>query len=97
MHLELSIFEMIMLVCFGISWPFAIFKTLRTKSVKGVSSAFYFLVLIGYLSGIIHKILFNFNYVLIFYVINALMVLIQIILFYYYKKAENRNTPPDWV
>ena len=47
--------EGIMLVCFGVSWPPAIIKTLRVKNPKGKSFIFLSLVLIGYLSGIIGK------------------------------------------
>ena len=29
--------EAVMLICFGLSWPAAIVKTLRARSVKGMS------------------------------------------------------------
>ena len=45
----------IMLVCFGVSWPPAIIKTLKVKNPKGKSFIFLSLVLIGYLCGIIGK------------------------------------------
>ncbi len=48
--------EGIMLVCFGISWPSAIVKTLRVKNPKGKSFLFLSLILAGYLSGIIGKL-----------------------------------------
>jgi hypothetical protein len=91
------IFEMIMLLCFGISWPFAIARTMRSKSVKGVSPIFYFALLVGYLSGITYKIFYCLNYVIIFYSINTVMVLIQLILYFYYNSKEKKNSPPDWV
>ena len=47
--------EAIMLICFGASWPPAIIKTLRVKNPKGKSFIFMSLVLIGYTSGIIGK------------------------------------------
>ncbi|MBE6356328.1 MAG: hypothetical protein E7058_04345 [Lentisphaerae bacterium] len=47
--------EGIMLICFGVSWPPAIIKTLKVKNPKGKSFVFLSLVLIGYLSGIIGK------------------------------------------
>lgn len=91
------IFEMIMLICFGLSWPFGIIKTLKSKTVKGVSVLFYLLVLIGYISGIIFKVFYRFDFVIIFYAINAFMVLLQLILYFYYKNKDNKNTPPEWV
>ena len=88
MDLGKTIFELSMLICFGISWPFAIARTLKTKSVKGLSKTFYFFVFIGYLSGIIHKILHCLDYVIYFYAINAIMVAFQIILIFFYKNKE---------
>ena len=48
--------EGIMLICFGVSWPPAIIKTLRVKNPQGKSFIFLSLVLIGYLCGICGKI-----------------------------------------
>lgn len=86
----MSIFEAGMLVCFGISWPFAIRKTIKTKSVKGVSLLFLSLVFIGYILGIIHKYLYSNDYVVFLYIYNAALVLWQIILYFMYEK---RPTP----
>lgn len=82
----MSIFEALMLVCFGISWPFAVAKTYKTKNVKGKSSLFLLLVIFGYIFGIIHKILYSFDYVIFLYVFNCLMVLFDLILYFRYKK-----------
>lgn len=84
----ISIFEIIMLICFGLSWPVAIIKTLRSKTVKGVSSLFYWFVFIGYVAGTIHKIIFNFDLVIILYIANCLMVGTQIVLYYFYKRKD---------
>ena len=32
-----QVFEMIMLICFGASWPFALLKTIRVKNPAGKS------------------------------------------------------------
>lgn len=45
------LFETIMLVCFGVSWPFNIYKSLRSRTAKGKSLQFEILVVIGYLFG----------------------------------------------
>ena len=37
MHALVPFFEAVMLLCFGMSWPMAIIKTLRARSVQGVS------------------------------------------------------------
>ncbi len=42
-----SIFEALMLICFGFSWPFAIMKTVKVKNPAGKSYIFLFLIIIG--------------------------------------------------
>jgi hypothetical protein len=88
MYLEKTIFELIMLICFGVSWPFAIARTLKTKNVKGLSVTFYLFIVVGYASGIIHKLLYSMDYVIYIYALNAVMVAIQIFLVFYYRKPD---------
>ena len=47
--MKFSIFEALMLICFGASWPFAIIKTIRAKNPAGKSYLFSVLVIIGYM------------------------------------------------
>jgi len=87
----MSIFEAGMLICFGASWPAAVAKTYRTKNVKGKSRLFLWLVIIGYICGMIHKILFNFDLVFYLYVLNSLLVATDLALVYRYKNLpENK-------
>ena len=86
MLLHKTIFELVMLISFGFSWPFAIARTLRTKNVKGLSASSYILIVAGYISGIIYKFFYNMDYVVYFYVINAFMVSFQIFLIFYFRK-----------
>jgi hypothetical protein len=87
----ISVFEIVMLACFGISWPFAIIKTIRSKTVKGVTPVFYWLVFMGYIAGTLHKIIYSLDPVIILYVINSITVGTQIILFYYYRRLDNKE------
>ncbi|OGI00561.1 MAG: hypothetical protein A2Y25_07645 [Candidatus Melainabacteria bacterium GWF2_37_15] len=87
----MSILEAGMLVCFGASWPFAIVKTYKTKNVKGISFIFLILLLLGYIFGILHKIIFNFDYVLIFYIFNGSLVLTEIVLYLMYKDNDKAS------
>jgi hypothetical protein len=88
-----SVFEAGMLICFGASWPFAVYRTWRSKSCHAKSFVFLWLVLIGYGCGITHKILCSPDYVIFLYVFNALMVLVDIILSYKYRgNAEKGKT-----
>ena len=84
----MSVFEVIMLVCFGAAWPFSIYKSYRSKSNRGKSVVFLFIVFIGYIAGILHKILFNYDLVIILYVINAVMVSIDILLYFRNRKHD---------
>lgn len=70
-----------MLVCFGISWPFNIAKSIRSRTAKGKSVAFELLIIAGYLCGLIGKfILGNLSYVVFFYIADILMVAADLVL-----------------
>lgn len=82
----MSPFEIIMLVCFGASWPFSVYKTWQTKSVKGKSAIFLLLIIIGYVAGIIHKLIYKPDAVIWLYALNAIMVFIDLSLWFRYHK-----------
>ena len=79
-------FEAIMLVCFGLAWPFDILKTLRTKDVEGKSPIFMIVVAMGYTSGILHKYFSTLDWVTYLYVFNLILVLFDVFLYFYYIK-----------
>ena len=85
----MSAFEIIMLVCFGAAWPFSIYKSYRSKSNSGKSIVFLFIILIGYLSGLLHKLFFNFDMVIILYGVNAVMVSADILLYYRNRRYQS--------
>ena len=85
----MSIFEALMLVCFGVSWPISIAKSIRTKVVTGKSPLFMSIVCIGYTSGIIHKIIYSFDWIIWLYAFNLTMVIIDLTLYFKYL---TRNT-----
>jgi len=82
----MSIFEAVMRLCFGLAWPFSIYKSWKTKENGSKSLIFLTALIIGYISGIIHKILFNYDGVIFLYIINAIMVSIEIVFFIKNKK-----------
>lgn len=84
-----EILEMIMVLCFGISWPISIAKTLRTKSSAGKSPFFIGFIVFGYICGIISKIISaNITYVFVFYCINLVMTSFDLFLHFYYRHKE---------
>ena len=50
-----QVFEMIMLICFGLSWPFNITKSVRSRTAKGKSLWFEVCIIVGYLCGLAGK------------------------------------------
>ena len=78
----MSYFEMIMLLSFGLAWPFNITRSIRSKTAKGKSVFFLYMLEVGYLAGILHKIFFYYDFVIWLYVLNFLMVLTDILLYY---------------
>ena len=77
----MSIFEAVMLLCFGLAWPFSIYKSWKTRENGSKSLLFLIALLIGYGSGITHKVIYNFDGVIFLYIINAVMVSIEIVFF----------------
>ena len=81
-----EILEIVMILSFGASWPFNVVRSFKARTAKGKSPAFLILILIGYVAGIVAK-LTNFAYmaefstkwyVLIFYIINFIMVAVDL-------------------
>jgi hypothetical protein len=85
-------FEALMLICFGVSWPVSIAKSVRTKVVSGKSPAFMTIVCIGYLSGLVHKALFSMDWIIVLYAANLIMVMIDLMLYYRYLPGDRRCT-----
>jgi len=83
----MSIFEALMLVCFGAAWPFSIYKSYKSGSNKGKSLVFLFIVLFGYVFGIIHKVLHDLDAILGLYLLNSLMVAADIVIYWKNSRA----------
>lgn len=94
-----EIFEIIMIVSFGVSWPMNIIKSWRARTAKGKSIAFLCLILFGYVAGIISKFMNEAYmasfatkwYVLIFYFINFVMVSIDLCLYFRNRKLDAKR------
>ena len=89
MHIDPKIFEALMLLCFGSSWPFAVSQTIKTRSVQGKSILFLFLIFIGYVSGVIYKVTSNFDHVIWIYCLNGTLVFVEILLFFRYQRPKS--------
>jgi hypothetical protein len=88
----MSIFEAMMLICFGAAWPVSIYKSYKSRKTGGKSFSFMVIIFIGYISGITHKLLFTpADPVRFLYFINAIMVATDIALYFRNKKIEKQN------
>lgn len=88
---NMSWFEIGMLLCFAASWPVAIYKTYTMKLGREKSRLFSSLLALGYLFGIVHKVLFNLDVVVLLYLTNMLLVLTDLFLGLYYRYQQTRT------
>ena len=93
-----EIFEIMMVLCFGASWPMNIMRSYKARTAKGKSIAFLALIEIGYIAGIISKFtnatyMDEFAskwYVLIFYCLNFIMVGIDTVLYFRNRALDKK-------
>ena len=91
-----EILEIVMLLCFGASWPMNVIKSWNARTTKGKSLAFLCLILLGYVAGIAAKLInpvymaaFSEKwYVLFFYVLNFCMVGVDFCLYFRNRKCS---------
>ena len=88
-----QILEIAMMIAFGFSWPNNILTTLKNKSTKGKSLAFLCLIFFGYIAGIVSKLTAeSFQwYVLFFYVLNLVMVGVDLCLYYRNYRLDQKG------
>jgi hypothetical protein len=84
----MSIFEILMLVCFGAAWPFSIHRSWTSGRTNGKSVGFLIIILVGYAAGIANKLFYRFDGVIYLYVLNFLMVGFDTILWFRNRKRE---------
>ena len=91
-----ELFEIMMIVLFGASWPMNVMKSYKARTAKGKSILFLGFIFVGYIAGIISKFaneayMASFAskwYVLVFYFINISMVGTDIILYIRNKRLD---------
>jgi len=89
-----DILELLMIVCFGVSWPINIRKAWKARTAKGSSVQFYFLILAGYLFGIAGKAIklshgiATPGYVWFFYILNSVIVTAGILVWFRNRRLD---------
>ena len=88
-----SIFESIMLICFGLSWPLNVIKAYRARTARGTSLPFILLISTGYIAGIIAKLVAGqVNYVLIVYLLNLAIVSVNVLVYFRNVSLDRKKT-----
>ncbi len=98
------VFEIVMVLCFGASWPFNIIRAYKARTAKGTSLQFTVLIGIGYVGGILNKVftavqkgsiywtdgVYGFLHILAFafYFINLAMIITAIAIYFRNKKLD---------
>ncbi len=92
-----DVFELLMIVCFGVSWPLNIYKAWKARTAKGISVPFYFLILAGYLFGIAGKLvklrqgISTPGYAWFFYLLNSVTVTLGILVWFRNRRLDRRD------
>lgn len=94
-----EILEVIMIVCFGASWPFNVVRSYKARTAKGKSPVFLCLIILGYIAGIASKFMNGAYmgaidekwYVLFFYFLNLVMVSADLVLYFRNRQLDRRN------
>ena len=81
--------EATMLICFGLSWPINLMKNIKSQTAKSMSLKFILLIIFGYVAGISAKLInHQFNYVLIVYILNILIVSLNLVVYFINKHKD---------
>ena len=76
-----QLLEVLMLICFGLSWPFNIMKSWKSRTARGKSLLFECCVIVGYCCGLAGKIIGgNITYVVAVYILDIAMVATDLVL-----------------
>ena len=88
-----EILEILMVVCFGCSWPMNVRKSYLARTTKGKSLGFLIMICVGYVCGIASKVIggsFK-GYVMFFYVLNLCMVLLDVAMYARNYRLDQMN------
>ena len=102
MEITSIVFELIMIIMFGISWPFNIAKAYRARTAKGTSLVFTVAIAFGYVCGIASKLFAAANqgdgywtflraFAFVFYFVNLTMVCIGIGIYFRNKNLDKKS------
>lgn len=91
-----ELLEILMLICFGFSWPLNVIKSYKARTAKGKSLPFLLLIISGYVAGIASKFVnpeFDYAekwYVLFFYFLNLVMVSLDVVMYVRNRRLDKQ-------
>lgn len=91
MFTGMSIFEIVMLICFGAAWPFSIYRSYTSKSIAGKSPYFLMIIMVGYVAGILNKVFYSYDQVIFLYILNMAMVFTDFMLYLRNSKLQENK------
>ncbi|MCX7024945.1 MAG: hypothetical protein NT080_10035 [Spirochaetes bacterium] len=91
----MSVFEIVMLLCFGAAWPFSIYTSWTSRRTSGKSFAFLAIVIVGYGAGILNKVFYQLDGVVWMYAFNALMVSVDAALWLRNRRLERHGVSAE--
>ena len=100
----LDLLEALMILCFGLSWPVSIYKSVKSRTAKGKSLFFEIFIWIGYVFGIIRKIIqisegghheWVFYMAFAFYILNIIEITIDILLYFRNSRLDRLEAASD--
>lgn len=87
-----ELFESVMLICFGLSWPMSVVKNIKAHTAKSMSLPFILLIITGYIAGITAKLYsHNYSYVLAIYVINLIFVSANLVVYFINRNYDHHH------
>lgn len=96
-----DLLEALMIFCFGLSWPISIRKSWVSRTAKGKSLFFEFFIWVGYVFGIIRKVMlwssasgsldWLFYLSWFFYVLNIVEITIDMALYFRNVKLDQER------
>ncbi len=87
----MSIFEIIMLCCFGAAWPASIYRSYKARTARGKSLLFLVVILVGYVAGMMHKIFYSYDFVIYLYALNFAMVFADMLIWFRNRKLDRER------
>lgn len=69
----------------------SVVKSYRARTTTGKSVGFLITIMVGYVAGIVNKCMNGVDYVIIFYVINLLIVGVDLMLYFRNLRLDKKN------